>query len=571
MSRNISTTILVFVFGFVGIHQQANAQTLWTENAENGLTNIIDGTASSYSLIQQGLVSEGSNAFHLANPGFQDNWFVLDQDLAIQSNTKLFFQSQLSLGTTSQVAKVQISTNGGTSWPTDIFSQAGTGSSGEGAYGLHEVDLSSYANQNLRFRFMYDFTGGSAFTQTSVGNGWHVDDIQIGSQLAKTQYSIGNPSDDAQLYLEYVNRARADAIVEANRLATETDPDITSAYGFFGINTQDIISQFTTSVNNGLMNRVAQPLAFNENLNQAAELHTQDMFNNEFQGHTSSSNPPSPFSPNSSLSGRVNAVGYSWQNIGENVFSFADSPGQGHAGFDVDWGNSGNPSDPKYTLSFAGQGMQNPAGHRLSIHNDSFKEVGIGVVNGTNGSVGPQLVTQDFGNPGATTLITGVVFEDLDGDNFYDIGEGRSGVRVDVDGSGFFAISSDSGGYTVPVSGDGAYEVMFSGDAFANFMAVANVSSGKNVKIDYLVSSIIQTADFNTNGYVDAEDLATLLTGFGTNATGDTDNDSDTDGADFLAWQRQYTGPPSTLANVPEPTSACLLLLGLAMIGRRCR
>ena len=572
MSSNIRVFVQTLLLGIVCFCQQANAQTLWTENAENGLANVIDGTGSSYSLIQSGLVSEGSNAFHLANPGFQDNWFVLDQDLTIQSNTKLFFQSQLSWATTSQVAKVQISTNGGSSWPTDIYSQAGTGNGGEGGFGLHEVDLSSYANQNLRFRFMYDLVGGSAFTQDSVGTGWHIDDIQIASQLAKTQYSIGNPSDDAQLYLEYVNRARADAIVEANRLAAETDSDITSAYGFFGINTQDIISQFTTSVNNGLMDQVAQPLAFNANLNQAAELHTQDMFNNSFQGHVSSSNPPSPFSPNATLSGRVNAVGYSWQGLGENVFSHADSPRQGHAGFDVDWGNSDNSSSPGYNSAFNGQGMQNPAGHRLSIHNDSFKEVGIGVVNGTNGSVGPQLVTQDFGNPGATTLITGVVFEDLDGDNFYDIGEGRSGVRVDVDGSGFFAISSDSGGYAVPVSGDGAYDVMFSGDGFADFMAVANVAGGKNVKIDYLASSATFTADYNGDGYVDGSDLATFESGFGTNSTGDTDSDNDTDGSDFLAWQQQYTGLATTLDNIPEPTSICLLMMGVAaLMGRRPR
>ncbi len=572
MSSNIRVVVQTFLLVMVCFWQQANAQTLWTENAENGLANVIDGTASSYSLIQSGLVSEGSNAFHLANPGFQDNWFVLDQDLAIQSNTKLFFQSQLSWGTTSQVAKVQISTNGGSSWPTDIYSQAGTGGGGEGGFGLHEVDLSSYANQNLRFRFMYDLVGGSAFTQDNVGTGWHIDDIQIASQLAKTQYSIGNPSDDAQLYLEYVNRARADAIVEANRLATETDSDITSAYGFFGINTQDIVSQFAWSVNNGVIDQVSQPLAFNENLNQAAELHTQDMFNNQFQGHNSSSNPPSPFSPGSSLSGRVNAVGYNWQGLGENVFSYADSVRQGHAGFDVDWGNSNNSSSPDYNPAFNGQGMQNPAGHRNSIHNDSFKEVGIGVVNGTNGSVGPQLVTQDFGNPGATTLITGVVFEDLDGDNFYDIGEGRSGVRVDVDGSGFFAISSDSGGYAVPVSGDGAYDVMFSGDGFADFMSVANVAGGKNVKIDYLASSATFTADYNGDGYVDGSDLATFLSGYGTNSTGDTDADSDTDGSDFLAWQQQYTGLATALDSIPEPTSVCLLMIGaVALMGRRHR
>ena len=43
-------------------------------------------------------------------------------------------------------------------------------------------------------------------------------------------------------------------------------------------------------------------------------------------------------------------------------------------------------------------------------------------------------MTQDFGNPGAATFITGVVYQDLNGNSFYDIGEGRSNVRVDESG-----------------------------------------------------------------------------------------------------------------------------------------
>lgn len=202
---------------------------------ESGTTFVIDGTDASYSLVQSDYVSQGSNAFHLANPGFNDNWFEIDQSLTIQSDTKLFFTSRLSWATTSQVARVQVSTDGGSSWSTNIFSQAGNNGSGDGAFSLKEVDLSGYSGQQARFRFYYDFTGGSAFTQTDTDVGWRVDDIQFADEFQKQLYSIGNPSADAQLYLEYVNRARADALVEANRLAAETDSDILSAYNSFGI------------------------------------------------------------------------------------------------------------------------------------------------------------------------------------------------------------------------------------------------------------------------------------------------------------------------------------------------
>jgi hypothetical protein len=39
---------------------------------------------------------------------------------------------------------------------------------------------------------------------------------------------------------------------------------------------------------------------------------------------------------------------------------------------------------------------------------------------------------------------------------------------------------------------------------------------------------------------VDAADLNRILTSYGRNALGDVDGDGDTDGRDFLAWQRQY-------------------------------
>ena len=42
-------------------------------------------------------------------------------------------------------------------------------------------------------------------------------------------------------------------------------------------------------------------------------------------------------------------------------------------------------------------GMQTGRGHRANIHSANFREIGVGVTLGTNGAIGPQLVTQDFG------------------------------------------------------------------------------------------------------------------------------------------------------------------------------
>ena len=268
----------------------AQAQTLWTENAENGLTYVIDNTAASYDLIQSDVVSEGNYAFHLAHPNSIDNWFTIDKTLTMQSDTKLFFMSRLRYATSTQIAQVQVSNNGGNTWPINLYSQAGSTvdpanpDPGEGVFSLKEIDLGSYAGLDLRFRFLYDLTPGTYYPDAVSAVGWFVDNIQIGSEFAKLPWSIGDPSPHAQLYLEYINRARADALVEAARLASETDPDVVSAYNSFGIESQDIVDQFNWYVDNGAIALHAQPFSFQENLLTAAEFHTQDMYANQFQG-----------------------------------------------------------------------------------------------------------------------------------------------------------------------------------------------------------------------------------------------------------------------------------------------
>lgn len=392
------------------------------------------------------------------------------------------------------------------------------------------------------------------------------------------QWSIGNPSADAQLYLEYINRSRADAIVEANRLANETNSAIVSAYSYFGIDRPDIVSQFQYYINSGAIAQNAQPLAFQPQLLQAAELHTQDLYQNQFQGHNSSSNPPAPFQPGYSIGQRLAAVGYSG-SAGENVYSYSSSVRFGHAGFDVDWGNINNSGAPYYNPAFIDQGMQNPAGHRRNLHNPDYKEIGIGVINGTNGSVGPQLVTQDLGNPGSVRYITGVVYEDLNSNNFYDIGEGRSGVQIDVSGSAYYALSTASGGYAVPVNADGTYNVTFSGGSFATFATTASVTGGRNVKVDYLAGAIAMLlGDYNQNGVVDAADYVVWRKKLGSGTALPNDDTPGVGTDDYTRWRARFgnthAGSGSGVgAAIPEPATIAMLVvaMGIVMNVRRRR
>jgi hypothetical protein len=97
-----------------------------------------------------------------------------------------------------------------------------------------------------------------------------------------------------------------------------------------------------------------------------------------------------------------------------------------------------------------------------------------------------------------------------------------------------------------------------------------------NIIVTGLLPSFAET-DFNEDGFVDGDDLATWQTNFGLLSgamkdDGDADLDGDVDGADFLAWQRQWTGGgammPTTTA-VPEPSSAMVLVTALLCFGRR--
>src|ERR1051325_1441533 len=49
-------------------------------------------------------------------------------------------------------------------------------------------------------------------------------------------YSIGDPTNEEQYYLELINRARANPTAEGVRLALTTDPNVLSAYSAFGVN-----------------------------------------------------------------------------------------------------------------------------------------------------------------------------------------------------------------------------------------------------------------------------------------------------------------------------------------------
>ena len=58
-----------------------------------------------------------------------------------------------------------------------------------------------------------------------------------------SQYLIGEPTAEEQLYLELINRARMNPAAEALIWRNTTNPDILAAYGFFGVDVNLLASQ----------------------------------------------------------------------------------------------------------------------------------------------------------------------------------------------------------------------------------------------------------------------------------------------------------------------------------------
>ena len=290
----------------------------------------------------------------------------------------------------------------------------------------------------------------------------------------QTLYDFGNPIAEEQLYIELVNRARADPAGEGACIAATTDPDVLAAYSYYGVDLAMMRSEFVTIP-------AQPPLAPNASLEACARSHSAWMLANATQSHNETNPANDPFS-------RMIAAGFPYAIAGENVYAAAKSVWYGYVGFAVDWGSGSG-------------GMQDARAHRANLFSKCFREIGVGMVFGTNGLIGPQVVTQDFGisasNP---TLATGVAYYDLNSNNQYDIGEGIAGLTVNVSGSDVtsYCTTAIGGGWVVPVPATAANRtVTFSGpnlNQSASLVIPASTNAKVDLKLAYVAPAITSSA-----------------------------------------------------------------------------
>lgn len=222
----------------------------------------------------------------------------------------------------------------------------------------------------------------------------------------------------------------------------------------------------------------AQPLAFDNDLSEAAQGHSQWMLAADVFSHTGSGG--------SSSTQRMKAAGYVLQ-------------GSWATGENIAWATTRAPTGYQDEVKLLHTNLMNSSGHRANLLNPNFREVGLGVEVGDYKGRSSAFVTQDFAKTGSDTFLTGVAFDDRDGDRFYDPGEGLGSITVTAKNSAgqlFKTTTSAAGGYDLVLK-PGTYTVTFSGANIATSTQKATIGT-KNVKID-LIDPVMKSGTLRAN------------------------------------------------------------------------
>ena len=289
-------------------------------------------------------------------------------------------------------------------------------------------------------------------------------------QQTLSVYSQGNPTDEEQYVLELINRARANPPAEGTRIDTTTDAEVSFEFTYWA--GQDANEPSRAKIQSDFSTYPSRPpLAFNASLITAATNHSQDMLAKNYQGHQESDGSW-PWD-------RAKTAGYGSGYVGENAYCYGKSMWEIDAGFLIDFG-PGNDTvlgHRENVLNFL------PSGAANSV---MYSEIGLGIIHGGTGlpNVGPIITTEDFGD-NSKTFVLGVVYDDKNTNNFYDMGEGMGGVTITVSGASFTAVTSTSGGYAIPYSGSGTITVTASGGGLVAPISKQVDFNGENVKVDF--------------------------------------------------------------------------------------
>jgi serralysin len=251
-----------------------------------------------------------------------------------------------------------------------------------------------------------------------------------------------------QLSLERINRARLLPAAESQRYGIAVD--------------EGIPGRLDTSPK--------QPVAMNATLRLTAADHSKDMLSRNYFAHDT----PEGKSP--------------FDRMSDNAYAFVS------AGENLAWRGTTGTLDPidivrrQHEDLFVDQGISG-RGHRVTMLNDSLREVGISIQRGSftrldDGRVFSDSImqTQDYGTaPDSGVFVLGVVFDDANQNGEFDHGEGIANSAVSL--GSVVKSTNQAGGYEFRVNEPGTYALKFSQGPS---QSVTIKDGGKNIKIDLI-------------------------------------------------------------------------------------
>lgn len=251
-----------------------------------------------------------------------------------------------------------------------------------------------------------------------------------------------------QYLLELINRARLNPAAEAARYGIDLNAGLAAG------------TITTTS---------KQVLAANQLLEQAAILHSQWMLAADVFSHTGSggTNPGQ----------RIDAQGYDWWTYGENIA----------------WSGTTGTLNFEASIGQLHRNLFLSSGHRTNIMGENFREIGLGAEAGSFTTGGrtynAAMLTENFASSGSAVFLTGVAYDDADGDGFYSIGEGRGTLSLSAQGA--TTASSAAGGYQLALA---AGVVAVTGTIGDRAFAVTLALGDGNVKLDVVGGTLFKTS-----------------------------------------------------------------------------
>ncbi len=288
------------------------------------------------------------------------------------------------------------------------------------------------------------------------------DSLEVRRVLAATV-----PSAQEQYVLELINSARANPAGYAASLGVDLNEGLASGT---------------------ISSDAKPPLAFNYLLVDAAQKHSDWQLETDSFSHTGAngSNPER----------RMRDAGYSFTGNwtwGENIGYMASS-----GPVDVTDFSKRIEENLFIDRGIAGRG------HRISLMNERFMEVGIGARFGNFQGYNAVMMTQDF-TRSTGPFLTGVAYSDsVNANRFYTPGEGLGGIVITAIRDGgdqlFRTQTSAAGGYSLQLP-KGRYSIMASGPGLGNSHFLSDVLIGtNNRKLDFLTGVVRQSAEVAVYG-----------------------------------------------------------------------